>query len=169
MSGWLWRGGGGSAPAGAPNAAVPTAHHHPPSAASAPAATGGAPLQLVSVDAAGKFTLHEPALAALRALRGPVGVVTIGGRARQGKSMVLNHLLNRAAGPGGFSVSASTRPHTKGIWLWSAPVPAVAPDGSPFNLILMDSEGIDAVDQVMRESVFLARAGGGMRERPRKP
>jgi len=162
MSGWLWRGGGGGAPPPAPGAAA-----HKVTSGGA-AAGPGRPLQLVSIDGAGKFTLHADALAALRALRGHVGVVTVGGRARQGKSMILNHLLRAGGGGPGtprFSVSASTRPHTKGIWLWSAPVPAVGPDGTAFNLVLLDSEGIDAVDQVRREREGgrERQAGGGLR------
>jgi hypothetical protein len=156
MSGWLWRGSTPTAPA--------------PAAGAPPPAAAGQPLMLVSVDAAGRFTLNPPALSALRAIRGPVGVVTIGGRARQGKSMILNHLLQVGSGPGAprFSVSSSTRPHTKGIWLWSAPVPAVGPDGKPYSLILMDSEGIDAVDQVRARDTERRRAGrrgAGMRTR----
>jgi hypothetical protein len=101
---------------------------------------GGRPLPLVTFGADGRFALGEEALAALRACAGPVGVAAVCGRARQGKSYVLNQIAQRAAGggaaggaggaSGGFTVAATHRPCTKGLWLWSKPIPRVAPDGT---------------------------------------
>ena len=52
----------------------------------APAAGSGVPLPLISYNAdTGKFSLGAEALAALKQTRGPVGVVAVSGRARQGK------------------------------------------------------------------------------------
>lgn len=93
----------------------------------------------------GKFELGEEALAMLRNTRGPVGVVAVAGRARQGKSYILNQLLGRS---GGFTVGPTHRPCTKGLHIWSAPVERTAPDGSKYSLVLLDTEGIDAYDQV---------------------
>jgi len=39
---------------------------------------------------------------------------------------------------------------TKGLWLWSVPLKRTALDGTEYNLILLDSEGIDAYDQTVR-------------------
>jgi hypothetical protein len=33
--------------------------------------------------------------------------------------------------------------------MWSAPIKCTAPDGSEYNLLLLDSEGIDAYDQTV--------------------
>ena len=93
----------------------------------------------------GKFEVGEEALAVLRNTRGPVGVVAVAGRARQGKSFILNQLLGKS---GGFTVGPTHRPCTKGLWMWSAPVESTAPDGSKYSLVLLDTEGIDAYDQV---------------------
>jgi hypothetical protein len=41
--------------------------------------------------------------------------------------------------------------------MWSAPVERVAADGSRYSLVLLDTEGIDAYDQV---GVFLCVCGG---------
>jgi hypothetical protein len=35
-----------------------------------------------------------------------------------------------------------------GLWMWSTPIPQIAPDGSKHHLVLLDTEGIDAYDQV---------------------
>ena len=92
-----------------------------------------------------KFEVGAEALAVLRKIRGPVGVIAVAGRARQGKSYILNQLLGRS---GGFTVGPTHRPTTKGLWVWGAPVERTAPDGSKYSLILLDTEGIDAYDQV---------------------
>lgn len=109
-------------------------------------------LELVRYNATtGKFELGEEALAVLRKTRGPVGVVAVAGRARQGKSYILNQLLGTS---GGFTVGPTHRPCTKGLWMWSAPVERTAPDGSKYSLVLLDTEGIDAYDQVSKQIYF---------------
>lgn len=109
-------------------------------------AQGTRSLELVRYNPdSGKFELGDEALAVLRSTKGPVGVVAVAGRARQGKSYILNQLLGRS---GGFQVSPSHRPCTKGLWMWSAPVERTGADGSKYNLVLLDTEGIDAYDQV---------------------
>lgn len=55
-------------------------------------------------------------------------------------------LLGRSSG---FVVAPTHRPCTKGLWMWSAPLKRKAPDGSEYNLLLLDSEGIDAYDQTV--------------------
>lgn len=62
----------------------------------------------------------------LRSVKGPVGVVSMCGRARQGKSYILNQLLGRS---GGFEVASTHRPCTKGLWLWSTPIVRDIPNG----------------------------------------
>ncbi|KAK7327818.1 hypothetical protein VNO77_21909 [Canavalia gladiata] len=46
----------------------------------------------------------------------------------------------------GFQVASTHQPCTKGLWLWSAPLKRTALDGTEYNLLLLDSEGIDAYD-----------------------
>lgn len=77
----------------------------------------GTPLELIKYDAAtGKFELGAQALAVLKATRGPVGVVAVCGRARQGKSFILNQLLGHSGGfqvrRGGRVGHAHTHTHT---------------------------------------------------------
>lgn len=88
----------------------------------------GTPLELIKYDAdTGKFQLGEQALQALKNTRGPVGVVAVCGRARQGKSFILNQLLGKS---GGFQVAPTHRPCTKGLWMWSTPVQRTGPSGN---------------------------------------
>ncbi|KAI8525565.1 hypothetical protein RHMOL_Rhmol13G0240300 [Rhododendron molle] len=143
----------------------------PPSPAST---TGPArPIRLVYCDEKGKFRMDPEAVATLQLVKEPVGVVSVCGRARQGKSFVLNQLLGRSSG---FQVASTHRPCTKGLWLWSAPIRRTALDGTEYNLLLLDSEGIDAYDQtgtystqifslaVLLSSMFIYNQMGGIDE-----
>lgn len=93
----------------------------------------GKPLELVSYDTEKKrFEVGKEALAVLRATRGPVGVISVCGRARQGKSFILNQLLGQSSG---FTVAPTHRPCTKGLWMWSSPQERVNVDGSKSYLV----------------------------------
>ncbi|KAI4368148.1 hypothetical protein MLD38_016738 [Melastoma candidum] len=145
-----------------------------PSQASAVSGTGPArPIRLVYCDEKGKFRMDPEAVAMLQLVKEPIGVVSVCGRARQGKSFILNQLLGRSSG---FQVASTHRPCTKGLWLWSAPLKRKALDGTEYNLLLLDSEGIDAYDQtgtystqifslaVMLSSMFIYNQMGGIDE-----
>ncbi|KAI8567786.1 hypothetical protein RHMOL_Rhmol02G0149000 [Rhododendron molle] len=131
------------------------------------------PIRLVYCDEKGKFQMDPEAVAALQLVKGPIGVVSVCGRARQGKSYILNQLLGRSSG---FQVASTHRPCTKGLWLWSAPIRRTALDGTEYNLLLLDSEGIDAYDQtgtystqifslaVLLSSMFVYNQMGGIDE-----
>ncbi|KAI8463245.1 MAG: GBP-domain-containing protein [Monoraphidium minutum] len=111
------------------------------------------PVQLIRFnEATGDMEVCEDAARLLRTIRTPVGVVAVCGRARTGKSFILNQLLGRGAG---FRLAHSHRPCTKGLWIWSRPVRLVGPDGQPYHLILLDSEGIDAYNQTAQDGVQL--------------
>jgi hypothetical protein len=58
-----------------------------------PPVTGPArPIRLVYCDERGKFQMDPEAVAALQLVKGPIGVVSVCGRARQGKSYILNQV-----------------------------------------------------------------------------
>ncbi|KAL6992486.1 hypothetical protein U1Q18_010596 [Sarracenia purpurea var. burkii] len=61
-------------------------HPLPQSVATGPAR----PIRLVYCDEKGKFRMDPEAVATLQLVKGPVGVVSVCGRARQGKSFILN-------------------------------------------------------------------------------
>ena len=81
------------------------------------------PLQLVRCDADGKLAVGEEAVDVLRNVRGPVAVVAVCGRARQGKSFILNQIAascettsgasSKEKNGGGFEVAPTHRPCTK--------------------------------------------------------
>ncbi|KAL3625246.1 hypothetical protein CASFOL_030700 [Castilleja foliolosa] len=47
-----------------------------------------------------------------------------------------------------FQAASTPRTFTKGLWLWSTPIQRTALDGTENSLLLLDSEGIDACDQM---------------------
>lgn len=94
----------------------------------------GTPLELVSYNGkSGKFEVGQAAMKALRGVKGPVGVVAVCGRARQGKSFILNQLLSETSG--GFVVGPTHRPCTKGLWMWSSPQKRTGKDGTAHHLV----------------------------------
>ncbi|KAJ6859891.1 guanylate-binding protein 3-like isoform X1 [Populus alba x Populus x berolinensis] len=104
----------------------------------------GRPIKFIYYDESGKFKVHPDAVDALMQIKGPIGVVSVCGRARQGKSFLLNQLLGRSTG---FQVGSTHQPCTKGIWIWSEPLKRAALGGTEYSLVLLDCEGIDAYDQ----------------------
>lgn len=106
----------------------------PPAAAEATYPEGApAALQLISYDSdTGLVEVGADALACLRSIRTPVAVVAVCGRARTGKSYILNQLLGQSTG---FRLAHSHRPCTKGLWIWSRPFKREGPDGNPYHLV----------------------------------
>ncbi|CAO2045607.1 unnamed protein product [Urochloa humidicola] len=99
------RGRGGDATPSPSSSAAPGTPRSPwtPASASSPRSPfaaeaaggeggGGRPLRLVYCDERGRFRMDPEAVAALQLVKGPVGVVSVCGRARQGKSFILNQV-----------------------------------------------------------------------------
>lgn len=62
------------------------------SSGAAPVTGPARPLRLVYCDEKGKFRMDPEAVAALQLVKEPIGVVSVCGRARQGKSYILNQV-----------------------------------------------------------------------------
>ncbi|XP_010457399.1 PREDICTED: myosin-15-like [Camelina sativa] len=101
-------------------------------------AESGRAIQLVYVDEDGKLKTDTEAIGALQKLKGPVAVISLFGKALQGKSFIWNQLLSRSIG---FEVQTLHRPCTGDIWMWIEPVKRISEDGTEYNLVLLDVEG----------------------------
>ena len=92
------------------------------------------------------FILNEKALNILRKIKEDLIIVSIVGKARTGKSYLMNLLLNNnnSKYPGnGFEISSKLNSCTRGIWLWDTP--RQKPNSSS-KIIFIDSEGTNSVD-----------------------
>lgn len=53
-------------------------------------------------------------------------------------------ILNR---PSGFGVGPTINPCTKGLWIWKQPIPGTTPDGESIDVLVIDTEGLGALDE----------------------
>lgn len=89
--------------------------------------------------------INKQALEILAAIPKPIAVIGVAGQYRTGKSYLLNRvILNQSKG---FAVGPTINPCTKGIWMWGRPVKGFTKEGKPVNLIVLDSEGLGAIDE----------------------
>ena len=92
------------------------------------------------------FTLNENALNILNNIKEDLIIVSIVGKARTGKSYLMNLLLNnnQSKYPGnGFEMSSRLNSCTRGIWIWNTP--KQKPNSSA-KILFIDSEGTNSVD-----------------------
>lgn len=103
-------------------------------------------IPLVSFNPANNsYELQDNAIRFIQSLEPPIAVVAVAGLYRTGKSYLLNRvLLNRNEG---FGVGPTVNPCTKGLWIWGRPISGTTAEGEHCNIIIIDSEGIGALDE----------------------
>lgn len=77
-----------------------------------------------------------------------IGVLSLVGKYRTGKSFLLNRVLLQNKQKDGFNVGPTIKPCTKGIWLWSKPIETENNHHSEkFHVLVVDTEGLGAYDE----------------------
>ena len=102
-------------------------------------------IPLVEITPDNKFKINPSALKILKTIQSPLVILGVAGLYRTGKSYLLNRvILNREKG---FGVAPTTNSCTKGIWMWGKPIKGQTEDGKIVNIIVLDSEGLGAIDR----------------------
>ena len=102
------------------------------------------PVQLVKVSQdLSTFEVCEEGLKVLRSIKDDIGIVSLAGAQRTGKSFALNMLLDKLGGKG-FKVSPSTASCTQGIWIWGKPTYV---ESRNMQVLLLDTEGSGSIDK----------------------
>ena len=87
-----------------------------------------------------------------------IGIISLVGKYRTGKSFLLNRVLLKKQKNSGFGVGPTFRPCTKGIWIWSEPLfISNTQSKAPFPCFLIDTEGLGAyIEEINHDTkIFL--------------
>ena len=85
-----------------------------------------------------------------------IGIISLVGKYRTGKSFLLNRVILNNKSKSGFSVGPTFKPCTKGIWIWSEPI-MIKNSNEEFPCFMIDTEGLGAYDEEVNHDskVFL--------------
>ena len=85
-----------------------------------------------------------------------IGIISLVGKYRTGKSFLLNRVILNNKSKSGFSVGPTFKPCTKGIWIWSEPI-MIKNNNEEFPCFLIDTEGLGAYDEELNHDskIFL--------------
>ena len=102
------------------------------------------PIKLI--DFSKGFEINPKALALLNSIKEDIIVVSVVGKARTGKSYLMNLLLDNVGKDNkGFKVASSLASCTKGIWLWNNVKRSI--NSSNAKILFLDSEGTSSTDK----------------------
>jgi hypothetical protein len=116
--------------------------------------SGGQPLQLVAPNEDHTMlVLNQNNVDLLMSWNEPVAVVVVCGPLHSGKSFLSNQL--RALNTSGFKLGPTTRPETRGLWMWSEPLRV-----DDHLIVFLDTEGLFAsnVTEVYDGKIFAISA-----------
>jgi hypothetical protein len=109
--------------------------------------TPGAAIPLIEHTEKDGYRITEEAAALFRSIPENLGVISVAGKYRTGKSYLLNHILLDLKPGQGFGVGPTINPCTKGLWVWNQPIDVETMDGDRIKVLLVDSEGLGAFDE----------------------
>ena len=103
------------------------------------------------------FMVAPEAIEFLSQIKGKVGVISVCGKYRTGKSYLLNKLFLETlkakkekmaeSGVVGFTVGPTINACTKGLWIWKEVFYSAADEDKEMPIIIIDTEGLGAFDE----------------------
>lgn len=107
----------------------------------------GYPIQFIEFVPKRGFSLTKEAEEFLNELQDQqLGVATIAGKYRTGKSFFVNRILLDQK-EGGFGVGSTIRACTKGLWMWRKTIKSENPDYPDLKLLIIDTEGFGGIEE----------------------
>ena len=100
------------------------------------------PIKLI--DFSKGFQINKEALEFLNSIKEEIIIVSVIGKARTGKSYLMNLLLDLIGKQEGFKVASTLQSCTKGIWLWGTPKNSLNGNAK---IVFLDSEGTSSIDK----------------------
>jgi hypothetical protein len=105
----------------------------------------GRAVQFISIDPdTGLFEINQEAASILKESENQVAIISIAGKYRTGKSLLMN--LLSGTNDNNFKVSPSVNACTRGVWFYSEPI-TIKKDEEIIDIYVMDSEGLGGVDK----------------------
>ena len=95
------------------------------------------------------LVINEEAVKILEGITNPICVIAVVGQCRSGKSYLLNQLIPSTA-QSFFELGHTMVSKTKGIWMWDTPFQHILKSGKKVTIILLDTEGVDAIESGSR-------------------
>jgi len=91
-----------------------------------------------------EYTINKTCIEFLQKLEAPLGIISVAGMYRTGKSYLLNRiLLDRQKG---FNIGSTVNACTKGLWMWMKPISGFTSEGKEIKVVVIDTEGLGALD-----------------------
>jgi hypothetical protein len=103
-------------------------------------------IQLISQNTRGDLVLNNDALNIIKEIKNKVAVFVVVGPYRQGKSYILNRLLDRSSG---FKVGHTDNSCTKGIWMWNKVIRHTNRQNETMDIIYLDTEVKSILNQIL--------------------
>ena len=107
-------------------------------------------IQLVRVDG-DRLLFTEEGRLFLSSLKAPIGVISVVGQQKSGKSFFCNRVL-LDLNSSGFAVASTTASCTEGIWVWDQPK-QIGVNGKSINCIVLDTQGTGSVERDSTQDV----------------
>ena len=100
------------------------------------------PIKLI--DFSKGFQINKEKIEFLNSIKEEIIIVSVIGKARTGKSYLMNLLLDLIGKEEGFQVASTLQSCTKGIWLWGTPKNSLNGNAK---IVFLDSEGTSSIDK----------------------